>query len=75
VVATVSAYSVEPGTWVTDAVWMATTASCLSPRCPSPKLVNAVAAVYATGNNWKTIRNRVPGIRYFAGMCRGPAYR
>jgi hypothetical protein len=45
VVATLRAYSVDPGTRVTDAVWMATTASCLSPRCPSLKLVKAVAAV------------------------------
>lgn len=71
VVATLSAYSAEPGTWVTEAVSIAVIACSLFPRCPSPKLLNAtLVAVYSTGSSRNTSRNSVPGTRYFAGMCR-----
>ena len=71
VVAIVRTYSAEPATCATELVWMAVIASCLVPRCASPKLVNDVPSVATTGITWKAMRKIVPGSRYLIGMCRG----
>ena len=73
-VMTFSAYSGEPGTSTTEAVWTAVIASCLLPRWASPKFVSAVLIVYRTGRSWNATRKRVPGSRYFSGGRRGDRY-